>query len=402
VIAWPDDVLVAKGYRPVVRDQPFLFPPDMRDWVPADHPVWTVMAIVNRLDTSAFHQKRRVGGVGRPGYDPDMLVTLLIWAWLQGVRSSRRIERACADVVPYRLICAGDGPDHATIARFRQDNHHACRQLFTQVLMLAAQLGLGRLETVARDGVKIASNASLAAIRTASGLARAAETEAARIAEAAIAEHAAADADEDAVYGPDNPGLVPAELADPASLAARIDEAKARLHAGDAADSDDPASPDDRTPPPAHIAESTETVEPEAVPRDRSARITRAQAGIAAEIAAERAERCAMVGQYVARIEAGEKIETPWFCRRLGLLDSGQGLVGPWVIVEEGFEFCGWDVSEVAVEAGGVVPVHPSEGGQLDVLDGLPRPDAGRSVDQLGLVVAVDGLGESVVIRLTG
>jgi transposase len=174
------------------------------------------------------HQKRRVGGVGRPGYDPDMLVTLLIWAWLQGVRSSRRIERACADVVPYRLICAGDGPDHATIARFRQDNHHACRQLFTQVLMLAAQLGLGRLETVALDGVKIASNASLAANRTASGLARAAETEAARIAEAAIAEHAAADADEDAVYGPDNPGLVPAELADPASLAARIDEAKAR------------------------------------------------------------------------------------------------------------------------------------------------------------------------------
>jgi hypothetical protein len=78
-------------------------------------------------------------------------------------------------------------------------------------------------------------------------------------------------------------------------------------------------------------------------------------------------------------------------------LDSDQGLVGPRVIVERGFEFCGWDVSEVAVEAGGVVPVHPPEGGQFDVFDGLPRAGAGRSVDQLGLVVSVDRLGEGVV-----
>ena len=159
----------------------------MREWLPAGHPVWTVIRIVERLDTSVFHERRRVGGVGWAGYDPDMLATLLIWAWLQGMQSSRRIERACADVVPYRVICAGDGPDHATIARFRADNHGACRQLFTQVLLL------GRLETVALDGVKIASNASLAANRTASGLARAASA------------HAATDAAEDALYGPANP-----------------------------------------------------------------------------------------------------------------------------------------------------------------------------------------------------
>jgi transposase len=300
-----DDVLVAKGYRPVVRDQPFLFPPDMRDWVPVDHPVWTVMAIVNRLDTSAFHEGRRLGGVGRAGYDPDMLLTLLIWAWVQGVRSSRRIERACADVVPYRLICAGDAPDHATIARFRADNHRACGQLFTEVLMLAAQLGLGRLETVALDGVKIASNASLAANRTASGLARAAEAEAARIAEAAVSEHAATDADEDAVYGNDNPGFVPGELADPASLAARIEEAKAQLDAEAPADSDDAADPDD---PAAQPRKATESVELERVRRDRAARITQAQARITAEFAAEQAGREALVGQYLARIAAGEKV----------------------------------------------------------------------------------------------
>ena len=261
-----EDVLVAKGYRPVVRDQPFLFPPDMREWLPADHPVWTVLAIVDRLDPSAFHQRRRVGGVGRAGYDPDMLLTLLIWAWSSGLRSSRRIERACADVVSYRVICAGDAPDHVTLARFRADNHRAGEQLFTQVLMLAAQLGLGRLETVALDGVKIASNASLAANRTTSGLARAAEAEAARIAEATVSAHAAIDAAEDAVFGPDNPGLVPAALADPNSRAARIDEALAQLDAEATADPDVRADRDD---PPAQLLEATESVEPEPVPHDR-------------------------------------------------------------------------------------------------------------------------------------
>ncbi len=73
-----------------------------------------------------------------------------------------------------------------------------------------------------------------------------------------------------------------------------------------------------------------------------------------------------------------------------------QGLVGPLCIVERSFELGRRNVGEIAVEAAGVVPVHPAQGGQLDVLDGLPGPAAGRSVDQLGFVVAVDGLGQSI------
>ena len=69
----------AKGHRPVDRDQPFLFPPDMREWLQPDHPVWLVIAVVeDHLDTSAFHAGRRTGGVGTAGYDPDMLVTVLV------------------------------------------------------------------------------------------------------------------------------------------------------------------------------------------------------------------------------------------------------------------------------------------------------------------------------------
>ena len=58
---------MAKGYRPVDRDQPFLLPPDMREWLPGDHPVWLVIRVVGEhLDTSAFHARRRTGGRGAP------------------------------------------------------------------------------------------------------------------------------------------------------------------------------------------------------------------------------------------------------------------------------------------------------------------------------------------------
>src|SRR5450755_2165744 len=83
-------------------------PPDMREWLSADHPVWLVIAAIGQIDTSAFHRHRRTGGVGRAGYHPDMLLTLLVWAWAQGVRSSRRIERSCGQDVAFRVICAGD------------------------------------------------------------------------------------------------------------------------------------------------------------------------------------------------------------------------------------------------------------------------------------------------------
>jgi hypothetical protein len=72
---------MAKRYRPVNRDQPCLFPPSMRDWLPPGHPVWLVItAVEDHLDTSAFHAARRTGGAGTAGYDPDMLVTVLVQA----------------------------------------------------------------------------------------------------------------------------------------------------------------------------------------------------------------------------------------------------------------------------------------------------------------------------------
>src|SRR4051794_21169983 len=142
-----------------------LLPVDMREWLPPDHLVWFVLETVEALDTSALERTRRRGGVGAAGYDPRMLLGLLVYGYCQGVRSSRQIERMCITDVAFRVLCAQDGPDHATIARFRADAQEAFSDLFAQVLVIAARTGLGRFGTVAIDGTKIRANASIDANR---------------------------------------------------------------------------------------------------------------------------------------------------------------------------------------------------------------------------------------------
>ena len=217
---------MAKQYRPVDRDQPFLFPPDMREWLPADHPVHLVItAVEDHLDTSAFHARRKTGGAGTAGYDPDMLAAVLVWGYAHGVTSSRRIEELCRTDVAFRLICAGNLPDHVTFARFRSDFPDATAAFFTEVLILCVRLGMGRLGTVALDGMKIAANASKAANRTQEGLRK--------LAEEAVAAHAAADAAEDALFGEGLRGdEVPEAAWSPRSRAGRIRAALADLEAG--------------------------------------------------------------------------------------------------------------------------------------------------------------------------
>jgi transposase len=224
-----DDFVMAKGYRRVDRDQPFLLPPDMREWLAPSHPVWLVIGVVeDHLDTSAFHAARRTGGAGTAGYDPDMLVTLLVWAYANGLTSSRKVEAACWQDVSFRVICAGDVPDHVTIARFRAAFPGAVQDLFGAVLVLCAKLGMGKLGTIALDSMKITANASKAANRSEETLRKLAAREAAR----AVAAHAAADEAEDELFGTGQRGdEVPPEAVNPAARAARIAAALAELDA---------------------------------------------------------------------------------------------------------------------------------------------------------------------------
>jgi transposase len=219
---------MAKGYRPVDRDQPFLLPPDMREWLPSDHPVHLVIRAVGLMDTRAFHAGRKTGGAGTAGYDPDMLVTVLVWAYAHKVTSSREIEGLCRTDVAFRVICAGNLPDHVTFARFRKDFPGLVEEFFAQVLILCARLGMGKLGTIALDGMKIAADASKAANRTEEGLRK--------LAGEAVAAHAAADAAEDGLFGEGRRGdEVPEEAWDPRSRDGRIRAALAGLEAGRAA-----------------------------------------------------------------------------------------------------------------------------------------------------------------------
>lgn len=195
----------------------------MREWLPADHLVWFVLEIVARLDRSAFHARHPNVGVGRAAYDPDMLLGLLIYAYCNGVRSSRQIEKLCWTDVAFRVLCAQDVPDHATIARFRADCQEAFAGLFVQVLLVAGKAGLARFGTVAIDGTKIAANASVQANRDQDWLA-------AQVA-AIFAEADQADAADDARREQDSHGGMPPSLADPTRRAARIAAAAAEVQA---------------------------------------------------------------------------------------------------------------------------------------------------------------------------
>jgi transposase len=142
------------------REQAFLMPLDPRDWLPEGHLVWFVLASVEQMDLSAFYDFYRVDGWGRAAFEPSMMVSLLLYAYARGERSSRGIERRCVEDVAYRVIAAQQKPDHATIARFRARHEDALAELFSSVLGLCKQAGLVKVGVIAIDGTKVHANAS--------------------------------------------------------------------------------------------------------------------------------------------------------------------------------------------------------------------------------------------------
>src|SRR4051794_6886718 len=106
---------MAKGFRPVDRDQRFLLPVDMADWLPAEHQVWLVLEVVDGWARGGLVGRHPRGGPGRRAYAPAMMLSLVIYGYATGVCSSRAIERACHTDVAFRIICAQDPPDHTQI-----------------------------------------------------------------------------------------------------------------------------------------------------------------------------------------------------------------------------------------------------------------------------------------------
>jgi transposase len=151
---------MAHNFLACDREQPFLLPPDVREWLPENHLAWFVIDAVGVMNLERFYAAYREDGHGRAAYEPSVMVALLLYCWSRGVRSSRAIERACVEDVACRVVAAHQCPDHATIARFVVRHERALAELFGEVLGLCADAGLATVGVIAIDGTKVAANAN--------------------------------------------------------------------------------------------------------------------------------------------------------------------------------------------------------------------------------------------------
>ncbi len=146
-----------KSYCP---DQMLLLPPDMKEWLPEGDLAYFIMEVVEELDLSAIYSRYSSSRAGQPPYNPRMMTSLILYAYCMGIPSSRKIETATFNQIPFRVITADQHPDHDTIADFRKTHLKALAGLFVSVLQLCQKAGLVKLGHISLDGTKIKANAS--------------------------------------------------------------------------------------------------------------------------------------------------------------------------------------------------------------------------------------------------
>jgi transposase len=215
---------MAQNFIDCDREQAFLMPPSLREWLSEDHVAWFVIEAVEAMNLDEFYADYRADGHGSAAYEPSMMVALLLYAYATGQRSARAIERHCRQDIAYRVITANRVPDHATVARFVCRHERALGELFGSVLALCAKAGLLSTGVVAIDGTKIKANAS-----------REANSDYERIAREIIAEAKATDEAEDERYGEARGDELPERLRTSEGRRQWLREAKRDLEAERAA-----------------------------------------------------------------------------------------------------------------------------------------------------------------------
>src|SRR3954471_4397453 len=258
------------------REQSFLMPPDVREWLPERHLAWFVISAVAEMNLDAFYAAYRIDGRSRPPYDPAMMVALLLYAYARGIRSSRIIERACEEDVAFRVLAAQQRPDHATIARFVERRQQALAGLFGEVLTLCARSGLAQVGVLAVDGTKVQANAS-----------RNENVDYEQLAREILEEAKAVDAAEDELYGDARGDELPPEFATAQGRRGWLREAKQRLEAERAAN-------------------------PQPVPRSRPKRVKEAKRRLEEELWTEvRANRAYEAYRARGRMKDGRRFGRP-------------------------------------------------------------------------------------------
>ena len=130
----------------------------IRDVLPPDHLARFIVQMISWLDLTAIYAQ--YAPVGGEAYAPELLLGLLCYGYATGVFSSRKIEKATYESIPFRFLAGGRHPDHDTIAHFRKTFLAEIADLFAQVLVVAHELGLLKLGNISVDGSKVHADAS--------------------------------------------------------------------------------------------------------------------------------------------------------------------------------------------------------------------------------------------------
>jgi transposase len=221
---------MSKVFRPWNVDEVWLFPASVQDFVPPGHIAHLIRETVREgLDLKAIlsqYDEER----GYPPYHPGMMTALLLYAYSQGIYSSRRIDRACHERVDFMAVTGLSYPDFRTISEFRKRHLGALSGLFVEVLGLCRKAGLVKLGHVALDGTKIKANASKHKAMSYGRMEGAEEKLAAEVA-GWMKKAAAQDAAEDRQHGDRRGDELPDWVANKERRLAKIREAKAALEA---------------------------------------------------------------------------------------------------------------------------------------------------------------------------
>ena len=162
-------------FRDVNREQVWLLPPSLDELLPLDHPARFVAEFVDTLDHEGWKELGvEIEGdpLGAPAYHPRSLLSIWLYGFMTGIRSSRKLEAACRDQIPFLWLTGWQHPDHNTLWRFYQGHRQSMRQLFRRTVRTALSMDLVDLAVQAVDGTKVPANASSGRSYDAEGLAR--------------------------------------------------------------------------------------------------------------------------------------------------------------------------------------------------------------------------------------
>ncbi len=210
-------------HRPMSREQMWIMPPSLEDLLPADHPARFVGEFVDALEEENWAELGvdiEGGRLGAPGYHPRGLLSVWLYGFMTGVRSSRKLEAACGEQIPYLWLTGCQRPDHVTLWRFYKAHRQGMRKLFERTVRTAVRMKLVSLAVQAVDGTRVGANAARDRTYDAEGLRRLLK----RLEEAIRELEAQNEGGEDA-----EPARLPKELAQKKGLRERVREAMEEL-----------------------------------------------------------------------------------------------------------------------------------------------------------------------------